>query len=280
MAAADNGSRLGLAALHIFQRWSARRIPPFALSPPPHLAHWAGRYSDPAVWASLFGIQHDEKDVFRVVGREGLQDWGDGEPQRLLRELDEAVSALSGALLTLRVQPAAAALGAVAYAEARRELLQARELLLKYVGASRTEASRAEAKAVKCRTKLAKLPASDKQRDRLAKQLAFLLDMRLRWTTWPLRWHDSPRCRRGWRRRRSSTRASASLRLRAREDTRMLRARERASRVMYGFTPARVLVGGHGGVCVASGGVRACALGTVGGADGDAVSRLSAGVAS
>ena len=55
-----------------------------------HLTRFNRLYASPEIWGSLVGIQHDEKDVFRVLGPAGLQDWGDGEAQRLIHGLAQA----------------------------------------------------------------------------------------------------------------------------------------------------------------------------------------------
>ena len=34
--------------------------------------------------AALIGVQHDEKEIYRVIGPAGIQDWGDGEAQEIL----------------------------------------------------------------------------------------------------------------------------------------------------------------------------------------------------
>ena len=52
------------------------------LVPPEHLPY-SRIYSNPAVWPSLIGTQHDEKDLYPVIGKSGVQDWGDGEATAL-----------------------------------------------------------------------------------------------------------------------------------------------------------------------------------------------------
>ena len=55
---------------------------------PTHLARFNRLYASPDdLGFAVVGIQHDEKDVFRVLGPAGLQDLGDGEAQRLIHEL-------------------------------------------------------------------------------------------------------------------------------------------------------------------------------------------------
>ena len=57
---------------------------------PPEHRRYAGIYANPALWPSLVGTQHDEKDVYRVIGTAGVQDWGDGEAQILVGALTTA----------------------------------------------------------------------------------------------------------------------------------------------------------------------------------------------
>ena len=83
-------------AITIVRSWQhATGVPSRVAFPLPQLAHFRGRLSDSSVWPSLVGLQHNEKDVFRVLGPGGLPDWGDGECQRLQAELSAAGEALS-----------------------------------------------------------------------------------------------------------------------------------------------------------------------------------------
>ena len=80
----------------ILSAWARRQgLPVEVILPPDHLARFAGLYEAPKLWPSLVGIQHDEKDIFRVLGPAGLQDWGDGEAQRFMHELKRAEDALN-----------------------------------------------------------------------------------------------------------------------------------------------------------------------------------------
>ena len=103
MAPSCGSWSLWLKAMRVVRRWS--RVPFWVFDVPQHLRAYAGRYSDPEKWPTLYGLQHDEKDMFRVVGRAGLQDWGDGDAQARLAALDAATGALAAAVAALRSLP-------------------------------------------------------------------------------------------------------------------------------------------------------------------------------
>ena len=48
--------------------WKARGLPLEMLYVPTHLVRFANLYANPNVWPSLYGLQHDEKDVFALKG--------------------------------------------------------------------------------------------------------------------------------------------------------------------------------------------------------------------
>ena len=164
---------LWLAAIRVVRRWS--RVPSWVFDVPQHLRAYAGRYSDPEMWPTLYGLQHDEKDVFRVVGRAGLQDWGDGDAQTRLAALDAAAGALAAAVAALRSLAPDASLDQASYLDARRMVQQQLQLLQEYAAAAVSSVAALDAKAAKLRSKLSKLTAGEaKQIERLNKYLAFI----------------------------------------------------------------------------------------------------------
>jgi outer membrane murein-binding lipoprotein Lpp len=165
--------RLGLDGARLLRLWlAASGIPEWLVFVPSHLAAYAGRYSDPDLWPSLYGLQHDEKDMFRVVGRAGLQDWGDGDCQERLAALDAATDDLGEVAKALR---AAVPGDLAAYGEARRTLQQTLALLRQYAAVADASIEQLNAKVAALRAKLAKLAMDAvKQRERLSKHLTFL----------------------------------------------------------------------------------------------------------
>jgi len=66
--------------------------PPVHATPPPAVRRPVLRPSHLARLPSLFGLQHDEKDLFALVGPKGLQDYGDGSCQQKMTELSDALA--------------------------------------------------------------------------------------------------------------------------------------------------------------------------------------------
>ena len=123
MAPSCGSWSLWLAGMRLVKWWS--RVPRWVIDVPLHLRAYAGRYSAPAMWPTLYGLQHDEKDMFRVVGRAGLQDWGDGDAQERLAALDNGTEALAAAVAALRSLSPDAILDQASYLDARRVLAAA-----------------------------------------------------------------------------------------------------------------------------------------------------------
>ena len=159
MAPSCGSWSLWLEAMRVVRRWS--RVPSWVFDVPQHLRAYAGRYSDPEMWPTLYGLQHDEKDVFRVVGRAGLQDWGDGDAQARLASLDVATGALTAAVAALRSLAPDTMLDQASYLDALRVLQQQLALLQEYAAAAVSSVAALDAKAAQLRSKLAKLTAGE-----------------------------------------------------------------------------------------------------------------------
>jgi len=94
---------------YVEPKLKAQGVPLGVFIVPDHLRDFAGTYSDEEMWPYLIGIQHDEKDVHRVIGPAGIQDWGDGEAQAILEAHSTAINAIDRQVAELRGLAAAAA---------------------------------------------------------------------------------------------------------------------------------------------------------------------------
>jgi len=159
--------------LTVLTEWSG--LPRELYLTPDHLLKFANKLSQPSVWPSLYGLQHDEKDIYRVTGAAGLQDWGDGEAQRLADQLNEATRAAAAAAAALHALLPGAAIPAARYASMKTCFATYMPRLQLYQQRAVERLDKREAHAAKLTAKQAKLGAG-KQReiDRLGKQIAFI----------------------------------------------------------------------------------------------------------
>ena len=86
-------------------------LPPEVVRVPGHLKAFGGRYADKTLWSKLVGVQQDEKDIFRVEGKAGLPDWGDGRTTSLIKEYDDSLAALDDSTKNIYKTPASTTLG-------------------------------------------------------------------------------------------------------------------------------------------------------------------------
>jgi hypothetical protein len=93
----------------------AQGVPLGVFIVPDHLRQLGGLYSDPELWPTLYGLQHDEKDVYRVIGPAGIQDWGDGDAQEILFKHEALIGALDASTKELGGLAAASQISIVLY---------------------------------------------------------------------------------------------------------------------------------------------------------------------
>ena len=107
LAARKRKQKTWWAVEHLVRKWLVAHPmhPARVVLRCPHDRRFFSIYADPALRATLFGLQHDEKDIFRVLGPGGLQDWGDGVCQRLMTELKETDDATTAVERKLRMLP-------------------------------------------------------------------------------------------------------------------------------------------------------------------------------
>lgn len=165
--------------------WCKRAgIPEWVVMVPPHLRAFSGLFADESLWPLLYGLQHDEKDIFRVRGPAGLQDWGDGEAQKILAVRTAALELIDAQLVELRKLPAAVPLDAASYHTAVEVLRPSCDLVVQYEKGAAAWAAGVEGKSEKLRRKQRKQPATEQATiDRLAKHIRFNDDMKAEATT-------------------------------------------------------------------------------------------------
>ena len=158
------------------KKWCLRSgIPPQTLSAfcPPHLRCFHNLYANPELWPKLCFLQHDEKDIFRVRGADGLPDFGDGEAQHIAAEYAKAIDDIEHALQPLRSLLPQAQLSAAAYSAAADALRAASPLLKQYVEKAMVRVPLREKHVAKLRKKAAAKPALAA---RLSKHILFLTE--------------------------------------------------------------------------------------------------------
>lgn len=160
----------------VVRRWlTARGVPPELYFCPPHLAELYGLYNDPKDWPSLFALQHDEKDVYRAYGPNGLQDWGDGECERLEIELKSALDRTRALVGSLRAHQASALLTSEQHASASRLLLELLPQLERYTAQAVSMSEKDESHADRLARKKTSLGAGQQHRhESLSKHIAEL----------------------------------------------------------------------------------------------------------
>ena len=167
--------QLPCAALLVVRRWCETRghIPWELLCIPTHLQPHANKLKKSEMLHVLSFAQHDEKDIFRTRGVDGLPDFGDGETQGLEDEYRGAVAAVELAMVPLRSLPPRAVLSAADFAAAAAALRAAAPLLDKYMRDAMARVPQRETHAAKLRKRAADKPA---QAARLAKHILFLTE--------------------------------------------------------------------------------------------------------
>ena len=171
---------------------SRRGLPAEVLFPPPHLVKHHDDLSDPELWPTLFGVQHDEKDSYRVDGPAGIQDWGDGEAQQVLDELAASQRAIDESLQKLKQLSLNLAPDAAAYSPVLTVLKAQQSLSARYLNLSAKRVAVVEGRTAKLRAWHMKLAAgSAAQHARLEKNIAWnqswlakVLTLKVRAATW------------------------------------------------------------------------------------------------
>lgn len=152
-------------------------VPEALIFTPVHFSRFADIYADKSVRSDLYGIQHDEKDVYRIIGPRGIQDWGDGVAQEFLSAYNSAVGQIDTEMTELKKLGAATQPSADRSAAVVASLLNAERLHAEQEPAAAAKKADAEAKVAKLTRKIDTLSgARIEQRTRLEKQRRFLED--------------------------------------------------------------------------------------------------------
>ena len=168
------GKDLFFAVLDAMRGRADEGIPRFVTAAPLHLRRYVKLFAAPSWWSKLIGVQHDEKDIHRVAGPAGLQDWGDGEAKAKLDALEAAKTSSAAAVSSLRKLAPTAAVGATPYRDAVVELRARVKQLEGYSNEATVREARLTKKVVALRRKEAKIPAGDTaQTSRVARHIAY-----------------------------------------------------------------------------------------------------------
>ena len=160
----------------IMRRWMRRDgIPEQVVFPPEHCRKLAGIYADEDLWPKLYGMQHDEKDIFRKVGTGGVQDWGDGVAQELLNEQERLCALLAAEGAELKKLDSRHAPPAAQHISAAHALRTTLAGMHEHQRLAAVRAADNEAKVTKLRRKRDALPSTRlTEQEWLNKHITFL----------------------------------------------------------------------------------------------------------